>query len=65
MLWSKPRKRGIHNCGHFILGLPGESKTMMLNQAETISELPVDNLKLHQLQIHKGTIMEAQYKKKT
>ncbi len=54
-------KRGIHNCAHLILGLPGENRNDWLNQARIISQLPVDNLKLHQLQIHKGTVMEKQY----
>ncbi len=54
-------KRKINNCAHLILGLPGENRTDWLNQARVISELPVKNLKLHQLQIHRGTIMEKQY----
>jgi uncharacterized protein len=54
--------RKINNCAHMILGLPGESRTEWLEQARVISELPVKNLKMHQLQIHKGTVMEKQYK---
>jgi len=54
-------KRGIHNCAHMILGLPGESRDDLLQQADIISRLPVENLKLHQLQIHKGTVMAKQY----
>jgi len=46
-------KRHIHNCAHLILGLPGETEDDWLNQARVISKLPVENLKLHQLQIHK------------
>lgn len=56
-------ERGIHNCVHLIAGLPGENRELVLKQAAKISELPVENLKLHQLQIHKGTIMERQYRK--
>lgn len=55
-------KRGINNGAHLILGLPGETRTDWLNQANTISELPVKNIKLHQLQIHKGTVLEKQYR---
>lgn len=54
--------RGIH-CGiHLILGLPGESREAMLEEATTISQLPIHSLKLHQLQILSGTVMaeEAQ-----
>jgi len=54
-------KRGIHNCAHMILGLPGESRDDLLQQADIISRLPIENLKLHQLQIHKGTVMAKQY----
>lgn len=54
-------KRKIHNCAHLILGLPGETEKDWLEQAKVISELPVENLKLHQLQIHKGTRMNREY----
>lgn len=54
-------RRGIHNCAHMILGLPGESYDDLMEQARTISALPIENLKLHQLQIHKGTLMEHEY----
>lgn len=53
--------RKIHNCAHLILGLPGESEPDWLEQAKIISALPVENLKLHQLQIHKGTRMYRDY----
>ncbi len=55
-------KRGINSGAHLILGLPGESRTDWLEQAKVISHLPVKNLKLHQLQIHKETVMELQYR---
>jgi len=54
-------RRNIHNCAHLILGLPGETETDWLNQSRVISQLPVENLKLHQLQIHKGTLMYRDY----
>lgn len=44
-----------------ILGLPGESREELLEQAKVISKLPIKNLKLHQLQIHKQTLLEKQY----
>lgn len=55
--------RKIHTCAHLILGLPGESRQEMLDQARVISQLPVENIKLHQLQIHKGTVMSVQYRR--
>ena len=49
-------------CGaHFIFGLPGETKTMMLDAANLISQLPLTTVKFHQLQIFKGTRMAEEY----
>ena len=49
-------------CGaHFIFGLPGESKEMMLRAADIISRLPLTTVKFHQLQIFKGTTMAEEY----
>lgn len=58
---NETAKRKIHNCAHLILGLPGETDEDFLDQARTISQLPIENLKLHQLQIHKGTRMYREY----
>jgi len=55
-------RRNIHNCAHLILGLPGETETDWLDQANVLSQLPIENLKLHQLQIHKGTRLYQEYK---
>ena len=49
--------RGIHCGGHLILGLPGESYDMMMMEANMVNELHIDSLKLHQLQIVKGSAM--------
>lgn len=54
-------KRGIKTGAHLIFGLPGESREEMLREAQIISTMPVDTLKLHQLQIIKGTTMEEEY----
>jgi len=59
---KETRRRGIRTCAHMILGLPGEQKEQFLDQAKAVSRLPVDNLKLHQLQIHKDTLLEKQYR---
>ena len=49
-------------CGaHFIFGLPGETKAMMLDAADIISRLPLTTVKFHQLQIFKGTTMAKEY----
>lgn len=62
-VWAleETRRRGIKNGAHFIIGLPGESRKEILNQAKIISQLPIDNIKFHQLQILKNTEMEKQY----
>lgn len=52
---------GFHCGGHFIFGLPGETREMMLNAADIISELPLTTVKFHQLQIFKDTRMADEY----
>ena len=54
-------ERGIWVGAHIILGLPGETKEMLMHQAELLSTLPLKTLKLHQLQLIKGTRMAAEY----
>jgi len=54
-------RRNIHNCAHLILGLPGEDRQDILTQARVVARLPVENLKLHQLQIHRGTRLAMEY----
>lgn len=52
---------GILVGAHLILGLPGESREELLSHADRLSELPISTLKIHQLQILKGTLMAADY----
>lgn len=54
---EKTHQAGILCGAHIILGLPGESREMIINSAKTISALPLDILKIHQLQILKGTAL--------
>lgn len=54
-------ERGIDVGAHFILGLPGETRQMMLDSCALINELPLRSVKFHQLQIVKGTRMEQEY----
>ena len=54
-------ERGIDVGVHLILGLPGESKEMMLHEADELSKLPIKTLKLHQLQLIRGTRMAHEY----
>lgn len=53
--------RGIPVGGHVILGLPGESRSDIVAQAECLSELPLTTLKMHQLQLIRGTRMAHEY----
>lgn len=53
--------RGIVTCGHVILGLPGEDETESLRQAPIISGLRLNILKLHQLQVIRGTRLAEAY----
>lgn len=53
--------RGIRTGGHLIFGLPGESRSEMLEEAKILSKLPLNNVKFHQLQIIKGTKMAKDY----
>lgn len=53
--------RGIHVGAHFILGLPSETKEMMIEQTDMINRLKINTIKFHQLQIFKDTIMEKEY----
>lgn len=48
-------------CGlHLILGLPGETVDDMLHTVDQTSLLPIDTVKLHQLQIIRGTRLARQ-----
>lgn len=58
---NRTTSRGIKTGGHIILGLPGESRQEILEEAEILSALPLTTLKLHQLQLIKGTRMADEY----
>ena len=53
--------RGLHVGAHFILGLPGETDAMLLDQVERINALPLTTVKFHQLQVFRATPMAAEY----
>ncbi|MCI8999188.1 MAG: TIGR01212 family radical SAM protein [Muribaculaceae bacterium] len=45
-------------CGlHLIMGLPGETVEMMMETIDRVNELPIDTVKVHQLQLVRGTKM--------
>ena len=57
----KTHERGILVGGHVILGLPGEDSQECLRQAPIISSLPLDILKIHQMQIIRDTPLAKEY----
>lgn len=54
-------ERNIRVGAHLILGFPGDTREELLRQARLVAGLPLTTLKLHQLQIIKGTRMAAEY----
>lgn len=53
--------RGIYVGAHIILGLPGEERNGIMRQATELSKLPLTTLKMHQLQLIRGTRMAEEY----
>ena len=61
---ERTNQRGILTGGHIILGLPGEDAEESIRQAPLISALKLDILKIHQMQIIRGTQLEKEYTEK-
>ena len=58
---EKTARKGIPVGAHLILGLPGETDDDLLSHAKKLSQLPLTTLKMHQLQIIRGTAMAKEY----
>lgn len=56
--------RGIHVGAHLILGFPTETREEMLEMADELSRLPIEFLKIHQLQVVKDTALADFYAEK-
>ncbi|MFZ6017517.1 MAG: TIGR01212 family radical SAM protein [Nitrospirota bacterium] len=56
------KNRGIFIGVHVIVGFPTETEEEMLTMADEVSYLPVDFLKIHQLQVIKDTPLEIIYR---
>lgn len=52
------RRYRIKICAHLILGLPFETKEMMMETAKAVADLKLDGVKIHPLHIIKGTRLE-------
>ncbi len=57
----RTHQRGLLTGAHIILGLPGEDAAESLRQASIISSLPIDILKIHQMQIIRGTRLAEEF----
>lgn len=57
-------QRGIRTGAHLIFGLPGESRSQIAASAEVISSMPVNILKIRQLQLISGTVMAREFREK-
>lgn len=53
--------RGLSICAHVILGLPGETREMMLQTARFLAKQPIEGIKIHLLYVVKGTPLENLY----
>jgi radical SAM protein (TIGR01212 family) len=56
------KNRGIYIGTHIIVGFPTETREEMLSTADELSSLPVEFLKIHQLQVIKDTPLEIIFK---
>ena len=54
-------QRGIKVVVHLILGLPGETKEEMLESVKYVASKPIFGIKLHLLNVVKGSPMEKDY----
>ena len=55
------RNRGIYTCAHIILGLPGETPSIMYKTIDFLNRLGVDGVKFHHLQVIRHTTLSGQY----
>ena len=53
--------RGIRVIAHVILGLPGETPEHFADTADTLAQLPLDGIKIHNLHIIRGTALADEY----
>lgn len=56
----KTNEAGIMCGAHIIFGLPGETTSDMCNTVRQLSKLPISTIKIHQLQLIRGTRLAQQ-----
>ena len=52
---AEAHERGLNVCAHVILGLPGESRGMMMETAVHLGGLQIEGVKVHALYVVEGT----------
>jgi uncharacterized protein len=52
---------GINICAHVILGLPGETRDMMMETAQFIANQPINGVKIHSIYVTKGAQLAKMY----
>ncbi|MCF7849403.1 MAG: TIGR01212 family radical SAM protein [Kiritimatiellales bacterium] len=57
----KLRECDIKVAAHVIIGLPGETSEDFRKTADTLAQLPIDGIKIHNLHIIKGTALAEEY----
>jgi len=60
---KRAAQRGLDVCAHIIIGLPGEGEKDALETTSFLNGLPIKGIKFHQLQIVRGTALEALWNK--
>ena len=60
---KRATQRGLDVCAHIIIGLPGEGEKDALETTSFLNGLPIKGIKFHQLQIVRGTALEALWNK--
>lgn len=60
----KLHEKGIKVAVHAIIGLPGENEADYIVTAKTLSELPIDGIKMHNLHVVKNTRLAEEYNQK-
>ena len=58
---AQSKARGLDVGGHFILGLPNESRNDIIVSIDKINALGLDSIKFHQLQIYRNTAMASEF----
>ncbi len=61
--FERLKRAGLTVVVHVILGLPGETREMMLQTVDYLGNLPADGIKLQLLHILEGTDLEELYKR--